>query len=886
MPPTNKMHHLKDYRPSAYGISHLDMDVTIAPAVCTIATKLHVSPAAGTKPGTPLILEGEELELVEIRVNGAPATPEDFQVTDSSLTLRRPPSDPFELETRVRVKPEENTSLMGLYRSSGTWCTQCEAEGFRRITYMADRPDVMATYRVRLEASLADAPVLLSNGNLKESGELPGKRHFAIWEDPFPKPTYLFAIVAGKLEALRDRFVTASGRKVDLAIYVEPGKTGRCAFAMDALKRSMKWDEDRFGREYDLDVFNIVAVSDFNFGAMENKGLNIFNDKYILADPQSATDADYYNIERIVAHEYFHNWTGNRITCRDWFQLCLKEGLTVYRDQEFTSDMRSRAVKRISDARSLRMHQFPEDAGPLAHPPRPDHYAEINNFYTSTVYDKGAEVVRMLATLLGEKDFARGCDLYFARHDGQATTIESWIKVFEDSTGRDLSQFTRWYTQAGTPKVLASGRWDEKEHTYSLTLAQHTAPTPGQEKKDTLVIPLKFGLVGPNGQDMEWEKVSGGTVEGNMIVLDNDKCELVFHGISAAPVLSILREFSAPVILRGGLDDSDKLFLARHDTDPFNRWQASQDIATGLLKEAASGDGEFDPASFTPDRVRDLCDALGETLRSGQLDDAFKALVLTLPGESTVSAIIRKNINPEKIHQARRGLMKQVAKSLHEALLETYHALAPTSPYSQDAAQVGARTLRNRCLMLLTATERQDMDELAARHYHDADNMSDRMDALNAIVQRWAPGAPEHLEDFARRFCADPLVLDKYLSLLARAPDGACLERVQEKYAETDFPKTNPNRLRALIGTFIMANPAQFTRPDGGGFAFATRVAMEIDRLNPQVSAALIEGFAPFENWEANRKEKARAELEKLAQKPGNSSDLSDILTRLLAVQK
>ncbi len=875
---TKQMHYLKDYQKFPFVISSLEMDIEIAPETSFVSAKLTIEPRDQTKGETELVLDGKELELIEISINGADLCADEYRFAGDRLYIHNPPNNRFTLETKVALKPEGNTSLMGLYRSNGVWCTQCEAEGFRRITFMADRPDMLATYRVRLTADKKLAPVLLANGNLVEKGDIDDKRHYAIWDDPHPKPTYLFAVVAGDLGVLRDEFITASKRKVRLAIYSEHGKQQRCAYAMEALKRAMKWDEKRFGRQYDLDVFNIVAVSDFNFGAMENKSLNIFNDKYILADPASATDMDYYNIERIVAHEYFHNWTGNRITCRDWFQLCLKEGLTVYRDQEFTSDMRSRPVKRIKDARNLRASQFPEDSGPLAHPPRPGQYAEINNFYTATVYNKGAEVVRMLATLLGKDGFRKGMDLYFERHDGEAVTIESFLAVFADSSGRDLDQFSLWYTQAGTPELSATGKWDEKSKTYTLSLKQNSAPTPGETEKQALYIPVKFGLVGPNGKDMEWSKVSGGIVQDDLIIVDRGQVELVFQGIPNRPVLSLLREFSAPVKLADNLSEEEKLFLARHDADPFNRWQALQTMATSMIAAAVAGEQIFDP-----DQVDDLAAALGDTLENKNLDAEFKALALTLPDESAIASVQTKNINPEKIHLARQNLLKQVSARLSPALFSAYQELTSQEPYSQDIKQVQQRALRNQCLKLLVAGGEGQMADLAAKQYYDATNMSEKMAALGASVAFWNNKSEQMLTHFGAACRNDELIYDKWLELNALRPDKEALKRVEQIYQSAGFPKTNPNRVRALIGSFAMGNLSQFTRSDGRGFEFVAGVCREIDPINPQLAAKILSSFANWRTWEPNRGAMAKQALEELAGSGRLSPDLADILTRTLA---
>ena len=633
---------LKDYAPSAYRVERLELDVAIASPVTRVRAILSLVPAAGTAPGTPLVLDGDEFVLRSVAIDGRPLSLTEYAATPSSLTINEPPAKRFVLETEVALEPEKNTRLMGLYRSGGTWCTQCEPEGFRRITYYLDRPDVLTTFRVRMTADKAAAPVLLANGNLVDSGELDGGRHYAVWDDPFPKPSYLFAMVAGDLGSIHDSFVTASGRKVALGIYCAHGREEDCRFAMDSLKRAMAWDERRFGREYDLDVFNIAAVSDFNFGAMENKGLNIFNDKLVFVKPDSATDDDYHSVERVIAHEYFHNWTGDRITCRDWFQLCLKEGLTVYRDQEFTSDERSRAVKRIDDVRTLRAAQFPEDASPLSHPPRPDRYKEINNFYTTTVYEKGAEIVRMLATLLGETGFRKGMDLYFDRHDGEATTIEAFIKCFEDANSLDLQHFQTWYLQAGTPEVTVADSYDAASQTYRLTLSQNTAPTRGQAEKLPLVIPVKFGLIGPNGSPMGWSQASG-DVRDDMLVLSGPSATFEFKGVANRPVASLFRGFSAPVKIATEMGQADRLFLARHDSDPFNRWQSLQDVALTLMLAAVGGQ-EWSEAD-----VGALADALAETVQSPALDPAFKALALALPSELIVARTLGVNIDPDRI---------------------------------------------------------------------------------------------------------------------------------------------------------------------------------------------------------------------------------------------
>jgi len=866
---------LKDYAPAPYVIEKVELEVDIAPETARVHAWLTIVPREGTAPGTPLVLAGDELMLDSTALDGAPLMLSDYEATPQVLTVFAPPQRRFTLETLVRIAPEKNTRLMGFYRSNGTWCTQCEPEGFRRITYFLDRPDNLAVFKVKMIAEKALAPVLLANGNLVEQGQLDGDRHFAVWEDPFPKPSYLFAMVGGDLGSIHDEFTTMSGRKVALGIYCEHGKEEQCAFAMDSLKRAMAWDERRFGREYDLDIFNIVAVSDFNFGAMENKGLNIFNDKLVFAKPETATDGDFVNIERVIAHEYFHNWTGDRITCRDWFQLCLKEGLTVYRDQEFTMDERSRPVKRIEDVRLLKAAQFPEDAGPLAHPARPDHYKEINNFYTTTVYEKGAEIVRMLATLLGEAGFRKGMDLYFERHDGEATTIEAFIKVFEESNGVDLPHFQQWYLQAGTPKVVAEDSWDEATRTYRLKLSQSVAPTPGQPDKQPMVLPVKFGLVGPNGAPASWTKVSGGSVKDDIFVLDGASAELVFEGMANRPVPSLFRGFSAPVNLTTNLTQGDQLFLARHDADPFNRWQALQDVAMALLTAAARGTAWADAA------VEALATALAETVASPSLDDAFKANVLLLPGESDVARVLGSDVDPGRIHEVRDLLMQQLAARIEPTLRAAYEERSSSEAYAPSASQTGRRDLRNRALGLLVRGP-GDGVELAARQYAAATNMTDRFAALLAAVVVSAPTSGEMLEDFRVRFTADPLVYDKWLALSAAPPVDGTLERVRAILASPDFPRNNPNRLRALMGGFANGNPVQFARPDGAGFRFITEFVADVDQRNPQVASRILTSFRTWRNYEPGRRAAAESALRALGESTKLSRNADEILGRML----
>jgi aminopeptidase N len=867
---------LKDYAETPYAIEKVELDVRIAPDTSVIRAMLTLVPRANTAPGTPLVLDGEELTLRTVAIDGLPQSLTAYEATPTGLTIHQPPNKRFVLETEVAVEPEKNIRLMGFYRSSGTWCTQCEPEGFRRITYYLDRPDVLAPFKVRMSADQALAPILLSNGNLVEQGALPDGKHFAVWEDPFPKPAYLFAMVAGDLGSIHDEFTTASGRKVALGIYCTHGKESECLYAMDSLKRSMAWDERRFGREYDLDIFNIVAVSDFNFGAMENKGLNIFNDKLVFAKPESATDADYINIESVIAHEYFHNWTGDRITCRDWFQLCLKEGLTVYRDQEFSMDERSRPVNRIDDVRQLRQTQFPEDGGPLAHPARPDRYKEINNFYTATVYEKGAEIVRMLATLLGEAGFRKGMDLYFERHDGEATTIEAFIKVFEDSSGQNLQHFQQWYLQAGTPDVSVSDRFDAATQTYTLDIVQENRPTPGEDVKQPMVLPIKFGLIGPNGSPMSWASVSGGDVRDDLIVMDGNRLSLTFSGIPNRPVPSLFRGFSAPVRLTTNASEADQLFLARHDADPFNRWQALQDVSMRLLTEAVAG------KAWSNAQVAAVADALEETLASKELDAAYKALALGLPTEQTVAREIGSNVDPDRIHQVRTALVTALVARLAPTLEKVYLTNDSRLAYSPDFQQTGRRSMKNTALALLVLGKAEGADKLAREQYERALNMTDRLSALSTVVQSWTGDADALLADFYRQYTSDPLVLDKWLSLNALATDDGALERIRAILASPDFPQNNPNRLRALMATFGMNNPTQFARRDGAGFRFLAEFVGDVDKRNPQVAARVLTAFRVWRSFESVRRGEAERALKSLQDSGGLSRNTADILERTL----
>jgi aminopeptidase N len=870
---------LADYRPPDWLVDTVELDVSLHPSATRVRATLQLKPNPEAGAPAPVVLDGDGLKLVALKLDGAAMPAGSYAATPDSLVIAQPPAGPFRLEIETEIDPSANTQLMGLYRSSATYCTQCEAEGFRRITYFPDRPDVMAVYTTRIEAEKSEAAVLLGNGNPVASGEIAGTtRHFAVWHDPFPKPAYLFALVGGNLACVEDRFVTMSGRPVTLRIYVEPGKEQRCLWAMDSLKRSMRWDEEAFGREYDLDIFMIVAVSDFNMGAMENKGLNVFNDKLVLASPETATDADYGSIEAVIAHEYFHNWTGNRITCRDWFQLCLKEGLTVFRDQEFTSDQRSRPVKRIADVRALRAHQFVEDAGPLAHPVRPSAYNEISNFYTATVYEKGAEVVRMLKTLLGPAGFRQGMDLYFTRHDGHAATIEQFVQCFADATGVDLTQFQRWYSQAGTPQVAASGCYDAEAQAYRLELAQIVPPTPGQPVKEAMVIPLAIGLVGADGRDMSLSREDGRPVVRGVLTLTQPAQTFEFTGITERPVLSLNRGFSAPVKVTSNLSAGDLKFLAAHDCDPFNRWQAVQSLANALLVENV----EAIRAGREPREDEGLTAALSAVLADTGLEPAFVALVLTLPSEADIARDIGRDVDPNAIFLSRAWLRALLGTRLGPVLREIYRQFDNNGPYSPDAASAGRRALKNASLDLLAATSGAAAISLAARQYHQATNMTDRMAALTTLSLHPTPERQAALDDFYRRYSDNPLVIDKWFALQAMIPDPATLDRVKVLMSHPAFSFVNPNRVRALIGAFVQMNQTQFNRADGAGYEFLADIALALDPKNPQVAARMTTAFRSWRALEPGRRAKAEAALRRIAAAASLSRDLGDIVGRSL----
>ncbi|MGH6859424.1 MAG: aminopeptidase N [Phyllobacterium sp.] len=877
---TGQVFHLEDYKPTDFLIPRTRLDFALDPERTIVKSTLEIERRDGVAADAPLVLDGDALQLVGISIDGAKLGDNAYVASPDRLEIRGlPETGTFTLEITTQINPTTNRQLTGLYRSSDVYCTQCEAEGFRRITYFLDRPDLLSVYTVRIEAAASEAPLLLSNGNRQEKGMLEDGRHFAVWHDPHPKPSYLFALVAGDLGVVNDSFTTASGRHVDLGIYVEHGKEPRALYAMDALKRSMRWDEEKFGREYDLDVFNVVAVSDFNMGAMENKGLNVFNDKYVLAEPDTATDADYAGIEAVIAHEYFHNWTGNRITCRDWFQLCLKEGLTVYRDHEFSADMRSRAVKRIAEVKGLKAHQFPEDAGPLAHPVRPRQFREINNFYTSTVYEKGSEVVRMIRTILGPDLFRKGMDLYFERHDGDAATIEDFIKVFEDASGEDLSQFALWYEQAGTPNLAITYDYDQATKTFEIEIEQSMKPTPGQPSKKPMHIPVQFALLGTKGREIKPRSTKGGLVKDDVIHLRKRKERFSFTGITERPVPSLLRGFSAPVTLTSELTRSDLVFLARHDRDDVTRWQALTQLLNAKLTSNAKRVRGGKPATIESSSIK----LLGELAFSNVLDDAFGALCLSIPSESDIARELGANIDPDAILGSRNALIDAVAQVHAEKFAQLYEALEHHGPFNPDAEGAGRRALRNVLLDYLSVAEASP--KRAAAQFRIANNMTDRAAALGVLVQRFGTSSQTHdaLQAFEARFGKDALVMDKWFVVQAMQPGPAALDKVRELMTHKLFSLDNPNRTRALIGAFSSGNQTGFNRADGEGYRFFAETILTIDRKNPQLAARLLTAMRSWRSFEPERREYAREALARIATVAGLSADVRDIVERTLA---
>jgi aminopeptidase N len=870
---------LSDYRPSDFFVETVELAFDLDPADTRVTSNLRLRRIPEAPPTAALCLDGDELDLVALVLDGRPLSAADYRVEpDGALVIPRVP-DSFALEIRTRTVPERNTALSGLYISGGNFCTQCEPEGFRRITYFIDRPDVMARYAVTIRADRTRFPVLLSNGNPAGSGELADGRHWARWVDPHPKPSYLFALVAGDLIAVEDSFTTASGRSVRLAIWVRRGGEDKCGHAMASLKKSMRWDEDVFGLEYDLDVFNIVAVSDFNMGAMENKGLNVFNTRYVLAKPETATDTDYQNIEAVIAHEYFHNWTGNRVTCRDWFQLSLKEGLTVLRDQLFSADQGSPAVCRIGNIRTLRAAQFPEDAGPLAHPVQPDTYLRIDNFYTATVYNKGAEIIRMIHTLLGPDGFRRGMDVYIARNDNRAATIGDFLAAMRQGSGVDLGDFALWYRQAGTPEITVEGRYEPESRTYELAVQQRVPPTPGQPEKRPMPIPIAMGLLGPNGDELptRLEDENETRTGTRVLVADSERRVFRFADVPAPPVPSLLRDFSAPVKLRGVPLDRLK-FLAVHDTDPVARWDAGQQVATRMLLErveACHGGAAMPP--LDPDVVA----AMRQNLADAPHDPAFAAEALALPSETNLAEEMPV-IAVEAIHMARESARADIAAALAGPLTEAYGRFADRGPYRIDGEAIGRRALRNVCLGYLAAGDRREGARLAKAQFDAGANMTDVLAALSVLIDIDSPEREEALDAFYKRWVDDPLVIDKWFALQARSSLPGTIERVRALTVHPAFTRANPNRVRALVGTFSQANPLHFHAPSGEGYAFLTEEVLALDKANPTTAARLVQPLGQWRRHDAPRQGLMRAALDHILATSGLSPNTYEMVAKSL----
>lgn len=859
---TPKEIHLKDYTPPTHKVLHTDLsfDIHDGKTIVTAITQF----TKNNDSALPLFLNGENLKLVSCKFDGKEITP---KISDKGLTIPAPGKDIFTLEIVTEIEPEKNTELEGLYFSGSTYCTQCEAQGFRKITYYPDRPDVMATFKVTIEADKKKCPVLLSNGNKIDEGDAKGGRHYTVWEDPTPKPCYLFALVAGDLERVEDKFTTMGGLDVDLHIYVKKGDEGQCDHAMESLIKSMKWDEEVYGREYQYNIFNIVAVSDFNMGAMENTSLNIFNTALVLAQQETATDTDFIRVESVIAHEYFHNWTGNRVTCRDWFQLSLKEGLTVFRDQEFSADMNSRAVQRIDDVTHLRRLQFPEDASPLAHPVRPESYIEINNFYTMTIYEKGAEVIRMFHTLLGSDLYRKATDLYFDRFDGKAVTIDDWAQCMADASEMDLEQFKLWYSQAGTPKVKATSKYDKKSKTFTLTLEQNVPDTAGQKDKKPMHIPVAVGLVSENGDDLIGTKV---------LELKKKKQEFKFKDIGSKPVPSILRNFSAPVKLSTDLSDEDLAFLMVHDSDGFNQWEAGQTYAMRTINKMLAGE----------DLPTDFIDTFGNVLERGhdaQTDRALLARSLSLPSISEISQA-QEIVDPAAIDKVRSKIKKAI-KSAHKAeMKKIYELCAGCESFSITPAAMGRRALRNILLDYLTTTDGTGCAKLATAHYETANNMTDLMAALAALITNKNADREGILQDFYDRFKDYLLVMDKWFGLQACANRDDIFGQLAALKNHDDFSMKNPNRVRSLYGAFAMNNPVKFHDASGQGYEFLKNGIIELNELNPQIAARMVTPFREWKRYTDDRQDKMKKALQEILDTPNLSPNVFELVKKSLDV--
>jgi aminopeptidase N len=873
--------YLKDYRPSEYLIDTLDLRFELGEENTRVTAKSTFRRNPDGKPsGSPLLLHGRELELLSLKLDGTEIPLDEIDFDDEGMRLAGLP-DAFELEVVTRIKPSENTSLEGLYKSGGNYCTQCEAEGFRKITYFLDRPDVMVRYTVRIEAGREHFPVLLSNGNLIEEGDLGEGRHFAVWEDPYPKPSYLFALVAGDLKAHEDHFTTRSGRKVVLRIWVRENDLDRVEHAMRSLIKSMKWDEDTFDLEYDLDIFNIVAVSDFNMGAMENKSLNIFNSKYVLARPETATDGDFVNVEAVIAHEYFHNWTGNRVTLNSWFQLSLKEGLTVLRDQLFTADMNSAAVERIESVRILRAGQFPEDAGPMSHPVRPQSYIEMNNFYTATVYEKGAEVIRMMRTLIGPKAFRAGMDLYFKRHDGKAVATDDFVAAMEDASAADLGQFRLWYEQAGTPDLRVSRSFESATGVYSLTFTQNIPDTPGQTDKKPMHIPVLMALLDKEGREIPLQLEGEDKPIGPQRVLSVREARQTFRfvNIAEAPTPSLLRQFSAPVRLNTDLSHTELSFLIKHDSDSFNRWEAGQQLATDLLLALVEDHQEGRTLEMDPVIVN----AYREILSDEKLDPALVAHTLSLPGEGYLAELMDV-VDPVAINEARQFLRSALGEALRSEFEMAYEQNHKDLPYDIDPVSMGRRALANLALAYLMSREDEASRAMAWEQFESANNMTDALGALGIFSGHQVPERAKALAAFYEKWKDDELVMDKWFSIQSWSSLPGTLDEVKKLMEHPAFDSLNPNKVRALISAFAFGNPLRFHAEGGEGYRFIADQIITLGKSNPQVAARLAGSFNRWTKFDAARQALMKAELQRILAEPDISANVFEIVSKALDV--
>lgn len=872
--------HLKDYLPSAYLIDTVDLNFNLEEDTTTVIARLAIRRnPLHQSANPPLVLFGEQLNLIAIALDNTSLTKLDYQVNDQQLVITNVPEQ-FVLDITTQIKPQNNTALSGLYRSNSIFCTQCEAEGFRRITYFIDRPDVLACYTTTITADKTLYPVLLSNGNLIGKGEASNNRHWVTWEDPFKKPSYLFALVAGDLEYLQDLFITRSGRKVALKVFVDKGNLDKGSYAMHCIKLAMDWDERVYNCEYDLDIFMVVAINDFNMGAMENKGLNIFNAKYILANRDIATDVDYQNILRVVGHEYFHNWSGNRVTCRDWFQLSLKEGLTIFREQDFFADMTSAAVARIEEVRLLRGRQFMEDAGPLAHPVRPDSYIEINNFYTMTIYHKGSEVIRMLHTFLGKEKFFQAMELYFSRYDGQAVTIDDFVKVMEEVSGEDFSQFRLWYSQAGTPELIINSEYNAEQQTFTLHVKQECAPTPGQPEKFPYYLPLAVGLLDPQGKNQSLQLATDKKIDGDTYILPIKKAEqtFTFVNIKEKPVPALLRGFSAPVKVRADYTDADLLFLLQHESDGFCRWDAGFQLACRIMLALIKSYQE------KPILISDhkLSAALKNVFNDQKLDKAFIAELLILPAESYLGSLLPV-IDVQAIHAVHRFVRYEIADYLKDIFWEYYQQESTSEKTGVHAHEmVGRRRLKNLCLHYLMLLKDDAIRAACVAQFQHSNNMTDRLAALTALVNAECIEREEALLHFYQRYEREPLVLDKWLAIQAASEAPGALARVKQLMSHPAFNIKNPNKVHALIGTFVGQNQLQFHDITGEGYQFLAEQIITLDKLNPQVAARLLEPFTRWRRYDEQRQELMRKQLERIAAVENLSKDSYEIVEKSL----